>query len=236
MSTKIQQVVPEMSSTPVIGEPWNFNVVLEGYLIPRTVLSDKKLPPGARLLWGVIRQHCFQDGCCYASDETLARRLAVSDRQLRRYANALQSAGLLRTTARPGKTPIRVLIAEARFDGKIRPRADTSVRGGGQIRPGGRTDPSGTYKEDGLLNGVLKGKAGGDPKPVSPEDPELATRKPVRVMTEEEYRARGRAQGWPEHVIERDLERFRERRRNASAERMVKADELKPELEEVIRR
>ena len=135
MSTKIQQVAAELSSTPRNGEPFNFHGLLEVYLIPRTVAADKKLPPGARLLWGVLRQHSMGDGRCTRSDETLARLLAVSDRQVRRYLKALEAAALLRSTQRPGKTPIRELLWDSRFAGKIRPGVDRSVRGCGRLRP-----------------------------------------------------------------------------------------------------
>ena len=236
MSTTIQHVADEMSTTPITGRPWNFNGLLEAYLIPRVVAADKKLPPGARLLWGVIRQHSYRDGRCCASDETLARLLAVSDRQVRRYLKALETATLMRSTQRPGKTPVRELLWDSRFAGKIRVGVDTNVRGGGQKRPGVRTDTSAPLKEVGSSAVSSTVKSVGDQKVVSQTESALATRKPVRVMTEEEYRARGRAQGWPEHVIERDLQRFRDRAKNPNAERMVKADELKPSLEETIRR
>ena len=236
MSTTIQHVAGEMSSAPITGQPFNFNGVLEAYLIPRVVAADKKLPPGARLLWGVIRQHSYRDGRCCASDESLGRLLAVSDRQTRRYLKSLETAGLLRTTQRAGKTPVRELLWDSRFAGKIRPGTDTSVRGGGHLRPGGRTDTAAPLKEVGSSAVGSTVKSGGVSKVVSPEESALATRRPPKVMTEAEYRARGKAQGWPEHVIERDLQRFRDRAAKPNEERMVKAAELKPSLEETIRR
>jgi DNA-binding transcriptional MocR family regulator len=201
-----------MSSTPRNGEPFNFQGLLEVYMIPRTIAADKKLPPGARLLWGVIRQHSMNDGRCNRSDETLAQLLGVSSRQLRRYTQVLESAGLLRSTPRPGKTPIRELLWDSRFAGKIRVGVDTNVRGGGQIRPGGRTYPSTVYKEEGSSLGSLKVNRADDFKNGCQELSELATRKPGHEKTEEEYLREARQYGWPDYIIARDLERLRRRR------------------------
>ena len=120
MATNIQRVVSEMSSTPTNGEPWNFNGILESCLIPYVIASDKKLLPGARLLWGVIRQYSYTDGKCTRSDATLASAVGVEWRQLTRYCRQLERRGLLRTTERPGRTPVRELLWDSRFAGTMR--------------------------------------------------------------------------------------------------------------------
>lgn len=225
-----------MSTAPVSGQPFNFQGLLESYLIPRTVAADKKLAPGARLLWGVIRQHSFRDGRCYASDETLGKLLAVSDRQFRRYAGMLVTAGLLRSTPRPGKTPIRELLWHSRFNGKIRKGMDISVRGGGQISPGVRTDAAAPYKEEGVLNGPSKVKSGSVQKMPSPKGTAPRTEKPAAEWTEEDYIRRGRECGFPEYVIQQDLQRMRERKALEKRGAMKKAGEFKAELQGSIRR
>src|SRR6516225_10961535 len=98
MATTIQPVAVEMSSTPRNGHPWNFNAVLECVLIPKTIATDGKLLPGARLLWGVIRQFSCRDGRCLLSDKDLAAAVGVAWRQVIRYCRQLEAAGLLRTT------------------------------------------------------------------------------------------------------------------------------------------
>lgn len=236
MGTTVQQVAGETSSTPINGQPWNFHGLLETYIIPRTVAADRNLPPGARLLWGIIRQHAFRDGRCFASDETLANALAVSDRQFRRHVCTLQKAGLLQSTPRPGKTPIRELLWDSRFAGKIPPGrtdrsggADTNDRGSGQIRPD-------HIRNRGVLKGVLKGEEADGLKKPSPKPAAPPAQKPAAEWTEQDYIARGRAMGFPEHVIQRDVERARARKAKPQAERMVKASELTSELEAAIRR
>ena len=235
MATNIQRVVSEMSSTPTNGEPWNFNGILEAVLIPRTIVADKKLPPGARLLWGIIRQYSFRDGICYSSDETLRRLLAVSERQLERYAKALELAGLLRTTQRPGKTAMRELLWNARFDGKIRKRVDRSVGEGRQMCRGASTDVSGTYKEEGVLKGSSEVKSAGVLKKPWATESELRANKPAAEWNEEDYIRRGRECGFPEHVIQRDAERMRARLAQPQKERMKKASELKEDVETATR-
>jgi len=235
MATNIQRVVSEMSSTPTNGQPWDFNGILESCLIPYVIVRDRKLPPGARLLWGVIRQHSMGDGKCTRCDETLGQLLGVSERQFRRYAKALESAGLLRTTQRPGKTPIRELLWDSRFAGKIRVRAATSVRGGGQIRPGGWTDVSSTYKEEGSYKGASTVKSAGVLKKPWATDAELRANKPAAEWNEEDFIRRGRECGFPEYVIQRDVERMRERQAKPQKERLKKASELKGDLETATR-
>lgn len=225
-----------MSSTPTNGQPWNFHGVLESYLIPRTVAADDKLPPGARLLWGIIRQYSFRDGRCFASDETLARALAVSDRQFRRHVKALETAKLVKSTLRSGKTTVRELLWDSRFAGKIPPGRTYVSRGAVTNVQGGRTDTAPPYKEEGSSKGFLKGDSAGALNKASPEPAKPPAEKLAAEWTEEDYLARGRAMGFPEHVIARDIERARARRARPQAERMVKASELASELQAAIRR
>lgn len=236
MDTTIQDVGEKMSSTPRTGGPFNFKALLDFNPVPKVVTADGKLPPGARLLWGVVQQHCMPDGRCYSSDADLAASLAVGERQLIRYMRVLESAGLLRTTPRPGKTPIRELLLESRFEGKVGVRADINVRGGRHKCQGGVTDPSVTYKEVKLLPKTSTKEGGGILNDPVPPTVDVRPRKRAEEWTEEDYIARGRACGFPEHVIQRDIEKMRARQAKPQAERMVKASELKPELEDIARR
>ena len=98
-----------------LGIPFNFHGVLDVVLIPRTIASDRDLSPGARLLWGVIRQRAWKDGWCRSSDSELASDLGVLARQVRKYLAQLTRAGLLLTRQRPGSTPERALLLTDRF-------------------------------------------------------------------------------------------------------------------------
>lgn len=236
MATNIHQNVSEVSSTPTTGQPWNFSGILQSYLIPRVVAADSALPPGARLLWGVIRQHSWRDGRCTLSDDGLARAVGVSSRQCRRYCRQLERASLLRTTQRPGKPPIRELLWDARFAGQVRKTPAMEVRPPGQISPPPRTQMSGVFKEGGSSQVVSRYKTATIEKAGASNAPSLPARKPAAEWTEQEYIQRGRAVGFPEHVIQRDLERLRERRAKPQAEPMVKASELAEEVEASIPR
>lgn len=236
MGTTIQQLAGEMSSTPINGQPWNFRGLLDFYIVPRSVAVDTDLPPGARLLWGVVYRYSVRNGECSASDESLARALAVSRSQFIRYARALEKAGLLKSTPRPGKTAVRALTWDSRFAGKIRQGVSDMARGGVINGTGGAPYVAPPYKEDSSSIGVFKRKSAatlknGSPKPAAPP-----AQKPASEWTEEDYLARGRAMGFPEHVIAKDMERARARRAKPQAERMVKASELGSELAEAIRR
>lgn len=236
MGTTVQQVAGEMSSTPINGQPWNFHGVLDSYLIPRVVARDSKLLPGARLLWAVIRQHSWQNGRCTLSDESLARAVGVQWRQSIRYCRQLERAGLLRTTARPGKTPVRELLWDARFTGKVRKPPVLEDRGGCPPRQGGLPSAAPPFKEEGSFSGSFQVNQAAALKNPPPKPAAPPAEKPAPEWTEEDYLARGRAMGFPEHVIARDIERARARRARPQAERMVKASELASELQAAIRR
>jgi hypothetical protein len=86
------------------------------------------------------------------------------------------------------------------------------------------------YKEEGVLKGSLEVKRDDGLKKPWLTDSELRTNKPAVEWTEEDYLRRGRECGFPEHVIQRDIERLRARKANAKAERMTPASEIKPRL------
>jgi hypothetical protein len=105
--------------SPEPGKPFNFSNVLDCVLIPRVIAADSTLLPGARLLWGVIRQRSWRDGICTASDQTLAEEIGVSDRAVRKYVAQLTAAGLLVSSPRPGLTAARQLCWAERFIGTV---------------------------------------------------------------------------------------------------------------------
>jgi len=119
------------------GIPFNFHGILDVVLVPRVIASDSSLSPGARLLWGVIRQRAWKDGWCRSSDSELAADLGVLARQARKYLAQLKAAGLLTTRLRPGSTPERALLLTDRF--KVR------VAGTGEIVYPRTPPPSGAY-------------------------------------------------------------------------------------------
>lgn len=231
MATTIQQNVAEVSTTPTNGQPWNFHGILDSFLLPRVIITDETLQIGARVLWAVIRQYSCRDGRCLLSDTELGAVLKVSPRQCRRYCRELTEAGLLRTTQRDGKAPIRELLWAGRFAGKLRKPPVISVRGGGQECPGGRTDMSALYKEEGSYKVVTRYKSATIEKIQGSAGPSAPPRQPPPERTDEEIIRRGREYGWPAHVIQRDLERARARRANEAGERMVSAAELQPETD-----
>jgi hypothetical protein len=190
-------------------------------------VASKGLLPGAKLLWGVIHQHMMPDGRCYSSDADLAKQAGAGWRQLIRYCRQLERDGLMRTTQRPGKTSIRELLPDVRV--VRRPGPGTALEGRGPCPPrqGSLSSKTGVYKEVKLEPKLLPEKGPAILKGSADKTEGALTAKTAREWTEEEYLVRGRACGFPEHVIQRDLERLRERKRNPKAERMVKASEVK---------
>ena len=162
-----------------VGVPFNFSGILDCILIPRVIAMDRGLPPGARLMWGVIRQAAWKDGICRATEAQLGQALGVKVRQARKYCGELQAAGLLKTTQRIGRAPSRVLLLDQRF--KVKPGTAANpmvvkrtegetippeIEGGhrhdntgdpGTIVPEGRHDSAALYKERGSFGGCFTG-------------------------------------------------------------------------------
>ena len=116
---------PESTPLPAAGMVFNFSKILDAVLIPRVIAQNPDLQPGARLLWGVIRQRAWRDGVCTSSDADLAREVAVSPRQLRRYLGSLINHGFLRSTPRAGDTPRRALLWNECFNQSVIQRSQT---------------------------------------------------------------------------------------------------------------
>jgi hypothetical protein len=136
-----ERIVPQRV---VVSRPprFNFSAFLSGIMIPRCVAECRKLSPGARLLWGVIRNLSKRDGHCDASDRTLSKRIAVSIRQIKRYCRQLERGGWMETELREAVTARRYLLLHHSFTVSSPVPRDTSVTGGCHIGHGGVTDMS----------------------------------------------------------------------------------------------
>lgn len=115
----------ESSGLPKEGQDFDFFALYDAVMVPRVMARNLDLPPGARLLWAVIRQYSWFNKCCTASDADLARDVGVSDRQLRRYLAVLTKHGFLRSEPRAGATPRRFLLWKNLFYPSLQPRAQT---------------------------------------------------------------------------------------------------------------
>lgn len=60
--------------------------------LPHVVVFDNTLSAGARLLYAVLQSYWWKTGECFASADTLAENLGVSERQIRRYLGELIDA------------------------------------------------------------------------------------------------------------------------------------------------
>jgi Helix-turn-helix domain len=116
--TTIPQHAVQASASPHHGEPYNYSRIMDAVMIPQVVYADRKLSPGARLLWGIIRRLGHRTGQCFASEVRLAEELAVTVRQVRRYCKQLVGAGLLQEREQPGRPSIRELLWHTRFNGE----------------------------------------------------------------------------------------------------------------------
>jgi len=139
--------------SPVPGEPFDFSKILGGVLIPPVILRHPYLCPGARLLWGVIRARSHKQGFCGATDASLAMRLNVSERQIRRYMRQLVKTGLVGVVPRPGDPPERRTLWHAIFAGAAYPTPDINVLPPGHISPPPRTETSADKRSSEVVSG-----------------------------------------------------------------------------------
>ncbi len=79
--------------------------------IPQHVLSDGRISPTAKLLYGVIDSFHLSKGVCYASNKRLAEEVAnCSERTISRCVSELMEAGLIvieTSKGKKGKQPCR---------------------------------------------------------------------------------------------------------------------------------
>jgi hypothetical protein len=69
-------------------------------IIPNVVLTARRLSPGSRLLYGLLKMYAWQSGNAYPGQQRLAEEMGVSTRQIRNYQKELEAAGLLRIEQR----------------------------------------------------------------------------------------------------------------------------------------
>ena len=71
-----------------------------GLMIPTAIAGCKELSPGAKLAWGALARRAGENGACFPGYKTLARDLAVSTEQVKRYLRRLRRIGLIRSERR----------------------------------------------------------------------------------------------------------------------------------------
>jgi Helix-turn-helix domain len=103
---------------PRVGDafvPWRR---FHGFFVPQELARAAIVSPGAMLCWAALARHAGQDGDCYPREVTLAKELGRSERQVRRYVRQLESAGLIRISARGLNEPNRYeFLWHSCFDG-----------------------------------------------------------------------------------------------------------------------
>ncbi len=107
------------TTPPVEGQPFNFNSLLSGVLVPSAIMRFPQLAPGAKLLWGIVRNHSRKSGVCWTRNRILARTLNCSVRQVKRYRRQLARVKLMRLVSQSGDTWGCVLLWHPHFGGAM---------------------------------------------------------------------------------------------------------------------
>ena len=83
---------------------WELTVILEDYSlrklngfvqVPKIVLMHQNLSYGAKVAYGVLLGYAWQDDFCYPAQESIARDLSCSTRQVRRLLTELKDRELI---------------------------------------------------------------------------------------------------------------------------------------------
>jgi hypothetical protein len=82
------------------GQPFNPYGLFHGVFIPEALVRWPKLSPGAKIAYGRLARYAGQDGSCHPRQETLAREIGVSERQIRNYLTELTTHRLLKVVQR----------------------------------------------------------------------------------------------------------------------------------------
>ena len=115
--------------------------------IPRSLLRDPSVSRDARLLFGIIEDHCSkEDDAPWPSQEVLAEYMGASDRAVRNWLNELAKAGYLQVMPRPGRSNrhhLQWIPAQAPRNGGSAP-----PRNGGSDHPGTAVPTKKNQKEE----------------------------------------------------------------------------------------
>lgn len=98
---------------------------------PKLIFADNRVSFAGRILYGLLKGYAWQEGHCRPGQQTLARDMGVSDRQVRTYLRELVDVGLVEIERR-GLTQTNVYLLTDSFRSDRKP-------GPGQER-GGTSD------------------------------------------------------------------------------------------------
>jgi Helix-turn-helix domain len=79
------------------GEPFNPYKLFIGSFVPNWLMRRTEISQGAKLCYARLAQYAGEGGHAHPAQETLARELAVSGRQVRKYVKELIASELLMT-------------------------------------------------------------------------------------------------------------------------------------------
>ena len=90
---------------------------------PYVVLRDTKLSAGARLTYAILLMYGWQEGSAFPSQVTMAKDLACSVRQLRRYLLELKGRGYIEITRKDKRFGNTYIIKDVKTKLKAKKRA-----------------------------------------------------------------------------------------------------------------
>jgi AraC-like DNA-binding protein len=79
---------------------------------PYQVMRDRGLSGGARLAYAFLLMYAWQEGSCFASQQTMAREMGVSERQLQRYLYELRDQAYIQIERRDRRFNNTYIILE----------------------------------------------------------------------------------------------------------------------------
>jgi len=88
---------------PRCGQPFNPYKVFTGTVIPDAIMESTALTPVEKLCWGRLSRYYGKDGMIYPKQETLARVIGCSSRQVRRSLDRLEELRFIRRIKPEGK-------------------------------------------------------------------------------------------------------------------------------------
>src|SRR4051794_10334976 len=108
------------------GAIYNPFKLFHNILIPDTLASYPGLSPSAKLCFARLARFAGQNGLCYPSVSTLAKEIAISDRQVLRCLAELEKQGFIRRLPRQGRSNYFQFLWHPLLEGSLQhqPAAD----------------------------------------------------------------------------------------------------------------
>ena len=164
------------------GAIYNPFKLFHNILIPDALVRYPGLSPSAKLCFGRLARYAGQNGVCYPSVSTLAKELALCERQVVRCLGQLEKQRFIRRVARGGRSNFFQFLWHPLLAASLQHQAAADLRHTPPDPPDRNVTPPPTFlspkESDVSGSGESECAAAASPHPLPPEPPQAPAPEP----------------------------------------------------------